>query len=1536
MSTEEIKEQENNSGKQEKKPKRKRTLLQRIVNVFLYIGIGFLILFLIFLGISQTSMFREFVRTTVIEQADSVLNGTINIEKIEGTIFTSLILRNTVVNMKSDTLLQAQKIEVKTSPLQLFLKKIYVRAIEIDDAKISLKKDNEGVLNISKLIPPKENPDTTKSEFPFKIQVQDLSLKNIDFSLQSFDKINSNAVYQNLNTSDLRVNNINLSISAFADISNDHFELIINKFYAEPNLSSFKLNNLTGDFYIDKNKVSIKNLNLETSLTKVEIDAEIKDHHFFDGNGLDSFWLAPLKVKFKADDFDFDDLSAFIKPTEILKGKVKTELDASGSLRKLNISSLVVDYLNTHLQMNGTVRNIDHAENMYINADLKNSYVNELDADKLLPSIGIPVYENLGVVKFDTLLYDGEPLNFKTTFFAVTDHGTIGATGSLDLTKKLLGYDLSCSTTNLNLAPVINIETELNSNFHIKGNGVSPKDLQANINFNASNSQFVGNHFNTLSMNIKAHEKIIDYSVEILKDTSKAALNGKFDFANEIDPSYNIKGFVHNINLQEFTGDSLLTSNLNFNINADGESFDLEKMNLFLVLTLNQSTIKGKSIPDSTHAIVDIRKNDEGKHIINFISDLADITLQGNFSVKNAISILTNEANLLTKLVKEKTNEIFKTDSSVVNENQSNNLKIDKINSMDNITDIDSSFSMQYNIEFKDFTLLSLLIGNDQLEIDGYVNGEIKNNNNNLSITLNSEMKYLKYWGKDNVFFLSNLNMGFNVENNFSAMSLNDITAGLKLNTDRVFMGSDIYDLKLDLQLKNDLANLKFSSMLEDYLKAGLKGAIDLSGNKIVLDLDSLKAIYNKYELVNKNKIQIEYAQDHINFNSFTLLSKNGELNINGSLVRNGEQNLKVSLNNFRGQNLSTGFFDIRKENSVGSKINLLANVTGKFNSPHIDVDLNVDSISFKGTNFGMLKGKLNYKNQNLETNIKFINPNLVEKLSQTKNDSLALLIKGNIPVDLSLTSVKERLLKSKPIDLSINADNFNLSTFGDLLPMFKHLKGILSANVSIGGTIDNIIQSGEIDLSNAGFLFSENNLEYNAALHLTLNNEKININNLMVENVQGTKQGGRMNGSGSAVLDNFKIASLEIEANGNLKALSKDSKSASPTVYGDLVIETNGSIKFTMNGNSKILNAPIIVKSANLTFAPAKSAYSGASSKYIYKFVKSPKDTLNKEVDFESLVEMSREREQRNAGGPAESGLFDYSIDVTVENEATIVFVLSKEANQNLTAILSGNFLYEKNGNKTNAQGELKLLDGSTLAFFKKLEATGTIQFESELSNPYINIVATYSADYSGNSTVASTTASGSTTSTQISSSEEVPVEVRIKIKGFLNDLTEGQLVQDKNNVAVYVGSDNIKNDVADQSKDVSDAIIFLMANKFKSDDIFGGSNGGGGLTSNLAASLSGSILGGFLNQQFGEYVKSVEVTTTKFALSGQAGKFKYIIGGATKTMQDLGQANVQIVYPFTQRFLIRLERKQPIVEQQSNTTEMINELGLKYIFEF
>ena len=131
------------------KGKKKRTFLQRTVNVFLYIGIGIFLLLVVAFAVSQTSFFRNWLRETVISAANDALNGKVYIGQIDGTIFTSLTLRDTYVTMGTDTLLNASRIELRTSPLQLLLKKIYVRKLEIDRTAIKLTKDRDGSLNIS-------------------------------------------------------------------------------------------------------------------------------------------------------------------------------------------------------------------------------------------------------------------------------------------------------------------------------------------------------------------------------------------------------------------------------------------------------------------------------------------------------------------------------------------------------------------------------------------------------------------------------------------------------------------------------------------------------------------------------------------------------------------------------------------------------------------------------------------------------------------------------------------------------------------------------------------------------------------------------------------------------------------------------------------------------------------------------------------------------------------------------------------------------------------------------------------------------------------------------------------------------------------------------------------------------------------------------------------------------------------------------------------------------------------------------------------
>ena len=150
-----------------------------------------------------------------------------------------------------------------------------------------------------------------------------------------------------------------------------------------------------------------------------------------------------------------------------------------------------------------------------------------------------------------------------------------------------------------------------------------------------------------------------------------------------------------------------------------------------------------------------------------------------------------------------------------------------------------------------------------------------------------------------------------------------------------------------------------------------------------------------------------------------------------------------------------------------------------------------------------------------------------------------------------------------------------------------------------------------------------------------------------------------------------------------------------------------------------------------------------------------------------------------------------------------------------------------------------------------------------------------------------------------------------------------------------VYVGTKNIENNVSDATKDASDAVMFMILNKFN-DNV---SQQERSIIDSYATSFAGSLVGGFLNRQLGDYVKSLDIrqtgTDTKFILAGRAGKFRYSIGGSTAVFQDLGLANVKIEYPITQSFFMRLERKEALSETKY-INEMINELGLKYRFEF
>ncbi len=1475
------------------------------------------------------------LRDKIISVADKELNGKVSIGKIDGTILSSLFLRSTVVNIGQDTLLNAGLIELKISPLQIFLKRIYVRDLQISNTKIALVKYAGGELNISKLLnssshsKPAESSAVSASDssavnshstFPFIIEVAGLKLDNVNFSLQDSDKVNSTEYYNSINLHDLRIKDIKLSLSALADFAHKNFKIEINEFSFLPNLNNFNLKALSGEFSIDTAGIIVNNLKLITEGTNLSLTAKLDKFNLFNKASFSTLGNDNVEVNLNAGKFNFDDLSSIIPSTSILKGTASVNLLASGKINGINIKRLVVGFMNTHLEAEGKIENVLDLDDMYISTDFDNTVINQPDIYKILPSIGIPVFRNLGLVKFDTLNFRGNPKNFFAKTYLQTSKGSVYLKSSLDIRKKAMKYNVYLATKNLNLYPFTGVLTNLNLTGTIVGSGLSAKNLNTKIKFIANGSSVYGNKIDTLNLNADAGNKKIKYKLLLKSDTTAANLAGNFDFTNISSPAYNVKGFVRDINLAEFTKDPSLASDMNFSINGGGSNFDLDKLNLFLKLNLERSILKGVNI-DSARAIVDIRSNDNGERVINIISDLADLTVIGKFSAKHTITILSKEAGWVADAVKAKIKKIIYPDS-VFNNQAANSIAVLPAVNKNPIQPDSSSF--KYSIEFKNFDLLSLLMGENLLSLNGSMDGSVKTDSLGISITSNTNLDYLKFWGNKKVFFLSNFKLGLNLSNNYYPSSLKDISANIELKADRIFSVSDFRNISLNLKLLRNNANVYFSGNLKDKAKAAIRGNVYLPGNAVRLNLDTLAVSYKDYNLVNKGKIKINYSRDQIKIDNFELAHNRGVININGLLNRTGTQDLKLNINNISGKDLSEALLNLTPGNSLNASVHLNAEITGNFSKPVMKINFGADSVTFKNKVFGSLESSLNYTSKNLLVNLMFLD-------SLKNNAKPALLISGNVPIDLSFTGGGDRFSKRHPVNLSLNASNFNLAALGNILPHVYFLGGDLNSNIKLTGLYTDLKPTGNIKITGIHFIPAANNMEYFAGLSLNIKDNKISIDNLLLANSPNTLNGGQIRGSGNIIMNDFKPVSINVSMGGTLKVLSEASKAVSPKLYGDLAISTDGDINFTRDANGYFLNAPLIIKEAKLTFSPSQSAFKNTTDNFIYRYIKSSAKKNKNELDFEKLIKLSRQNAlQKSNGNIAIKIPFSYVVNIKVQNEAVLKFILSKEINQSLTAIISGNMQYENIGGNANSQGELTLLDGSTLNFIKTFDASGTIRFESQLTNPYLNIVATYQNYY---------------TPPEPDSKEE-QVAVKIKINGPLKDLSQSFL-KDKNNISVYVGADNISNNKPDPSKDFSDAVLFIVTGKFSSSGLSAdqqqtaNQSGSffGSVTNSAAASLAGSLLGGVLNRYLGDYVSGVEVrnvgSTTKFNLVGKVKNFRYSIGGTTGVFQDLNQANVSIEYPLLKNFLIRIERKEAI-DQTNVTNDMINELGLKYRFEF
>lgn len=1481
---------------EEKKIATWRRVLRYIVNTMVYFVAGLIFLLMIVFGISQTALFKEWLRDTLVETVNKEIKGNLSVEEIDGTIFTSLQIKNAVLtSLQKDTVISAGYIEIRTSPLKLFFKNIYARHIELRDVNAKLIEEEDGELNLIKIFPLSEEPeDTAKSEFPFTITVASLEMTNISFSFQKYNFVASSAYYPSMNFDDFRIKNFNLSLSAFADLNKYDFQVQLNKLSFEPNFTFFNLKNLSGRFLLTRNAAGIDNLNIETENTEINLSAGITYVDFLENFSEEDLRKAPLRIDLSIDKFNFNELSTFVPGLNILSGDLSGELNASGTMNDLQVKKLELYTGRTSVVANAELKNLLGPDSLKIIASLDNSYIFLPDIGTLLKSQSLNEYGDLGLIKISELRYNGSTSSFTSTFAIESQRGKFGGKAFLDFSGDVMKYDAELFTDNFDFSTFTGIQSRINSNLKVSGEGTDPEFLNAKVQFDATNSSFGQLDINSLQLNSSAEDKKINFDFNLVSDTAAVSLNGLIDYLNQNDPYHKISGFVSNLNLSKLLDDESYNSNINFSLDEEGRGFNPDSMDLFLITDIKNSFYTEYEI-DSTRLILDIRRNDEGKKVVNLVSDVADITLQGDFNITTLARAFANESQILINQIQEKINPVLGVQNDIAIKTELNNSVI-----------TNSVFYADILLDFKEF--VPIKINNNEIEIGGLITGNVKATSNTLELNLNSNLDYLKLLSQTNLVFLTESKLDVFLFNERKPDSTINTNLNIEFNSDRIYAGTNFYDIRLRANFRNDALSISSGGFIQNNLSYNINARGKVEDDTLKLTFTDLNLIYRGIPVQNKNDLRIYYSKGDFIFDNFVLDAARGKIIVNGSFGESSDGKVNLSVKDVSSELISEKIFSLTPDNYIHSDISIDGVLTGSVSNPVFSINSAISDIVINEKKFGSIIAKLDYENNLLNTDIRI--------LDKTKgNNEPELSITGYIPLNLSGTDSLNQ--SQKEMNLHVESDNFDLASLGNLIPTLEIKSGILETEIYLEGQIDNPIVTGYLSINSTSVKSLFNNLVYTLDSKIYWDNEEISFESISLRNEVGTKNGGSINGSGNLSLNKFSLAAAEFKFNGDLKVLDKISKEVNPNVYGDLAIQTKGDITFEMNETQMNLNMPISVTEADLVFPLSKSAYSGAAD-FKYRWIDQDSTRNKIESQLDSLLQEfeKREIEKLTTNGKR---IFNYTIDVKLDTEAKIVVLLSKELNQDLTAVLDGNVILTSTNGLQRASGQFNLLEGSKLTFIKTFEASGNIKFEN-ISNPLIDITATYRDYYYP------VTESGTA---------EQEVAVKIKLKGPLSELNQN-FVKDPENIGVYIGTENIQKDQRDPTKGPSDAVFFIISGKFTD----GATTQERDAVASVATDLAGSVLGGVLNQFVGDYVKSIQLrqigTETKFSLIGKVGSFRYEIGGTTEVFQDLSRASVKINWPVSRRFILKLERKESFINQSVVNAELYNEIGLKYLFEF
>ncbi|MCX7877594.1 MAG: hypothetical protein N2510_03015 [Ignavibacteria bacterium] len=1061
------------------KKNKKRKFIKKLIAVFF----TFLILIVLLLFSTQTTFFKNWLKGYITEKFNLEFidrEAVLSVETLEGNFFSEIIIKNASLKVQKDRMLGFDELRVRYDIFSLFDKRIVVKELLIVKPEINFVRvktaSGDSLWNYEYVFKTEKEEDEEVSEFEWKIIAERVLIENLNFRMLAYKKYDipvTDILQQTeefLNSDNLAVNSLNLECKA--EYSSDAIKLLIHHMGFGSNFG-FLMKGMSGEFYISDSRTEINNLNIETSRSWINSEYVFVDKlNVMNITGLETFKGGDklLRLSLTAKNFDFDDLKAFLPQVDFLDKDVFLFLKAGGIFDDINIEKLELKTNGSNLNFSGRMKNLTQPDELWFDVKGTDLSIDPRDTEIHMPGLFITDYSHLGIVTGD-ISYTGEISDFNTVFDISSSAGNARGEFSLNMKGTDYLYNASVDVSELDLGRLIkdqSLNSKVNGRFEVNGRGFSLASLNTTLKYDIRNTNIFEQRIERSSGTLTLRNYNIETDIIYVSASVDASVKGNINIRNLNEPVYSLNGVVRKLDISGFTGNSSDKSSLSFSFNLNGRGISPTSAEGEYNFNFSDSYYGNYDIPaTSLNVKLSLKPSFS---FINFNSDFADLSVRGKFSLPDISDVVLSNIYMIQNGISGK----FKLDTLLPKKTVSVNRN-------------DMNFT--YEIITKNPELVERIFFLSDLKFKGKISGNIINSSSGFNGYSKISLDNISY--KDTVFAARNLEIELKHLNDYRAYKGNDfssfnsfiaVKAESLRNNSAVFENTD---LKMNLADENQ--KIVISAAKDSSVKAVMEAGIDLSGDKVILKVDSLGVEYYKLNFNNDGKLIVTYennlSERKFNFENFRLSGDLLNAELAGIISLNGESDFTAEATSV---NIPKLFELVVDPNSVYSSkesekfktplSGKIRRVTffmkGSFENPQLSLEMNTGIIRYNKLAVGRIDAFLDYSDQNLATDI----------IVSNSGGQGRLRLKGDIPFHNPFVTPDSTLYADvmlRPLNLNLTSKDFQINFFSKLIPNFSDIRGFLNANLSAKGTVSEPELSGEASINKGRFFFSWTGLYY-------------------------------------------------------------------------------------------------------------------------------------------------------------------------------------------------------------------------------------------------------------------------------------------------------------------------------------------------------------------------------------------------------------------------------------------------------------------------